>query len=277
MLNNKNLKLISVIKKYINNDPELYIKFNHYNRKYTIDELLPYIIEILEDGISFRKIKSSISWSTIYKFHQKLVQYKIIENTYNLNVNKYLSNLETLPQNYYTDTTFVCNKLGEKSVGYNQQIKKHKTSKISIITDDFNIPVSVSISSGSPHDSTILYNQLDDLHNKHPLLFNKNKTLIADAAYDSQKLRVKVDELNLGKLLTHKNRRNGKQKEIKDIYKMDEYLLLKQRINVEHSICEYKKYKRCQLRYDRQLNTFSSFVYLASLKILIKKVGVYII
>lgn len=277
MLNNKNLKLISIIKKYINNDPKLYVKFNHYNRKYSIDELMPYIIEILEDGISFRKIKSSISWSTIYKFHQKLVQFKIIENTYDFNVNKYLSNLETLPQNYYTDTTFVCNKLGEESVGYNQQIKKHKTSKISIITDDFNIPVSVSISSGSPHDSTILYNQLDDLHNKHPLLFNKNKTLIADAAYDSQKLRVKVDELNLGKLLTHKNRRNGKQKEIKDIYKLDEYLLLKQRINVEHSICEYKKYKRCQLRYDRQLNTFSSFVYLASLKILIKKVGLYII
>jgi len=288
MLNNKNLKLISIIKKYINNDPKLYVKFNHYNRKYPIDELMPYIIEILEDGISFRKIKSSISWSTIYKFHQKLVQFKIIENTYDLNVNKYLSNLETLPQNYYTDTTFVCNKLGEESVGYNQQIKKHKTSKISIITDDFNIPVSVSISSGSPHDSTILYNQLDDLHNKHPLLFNKNKTLIADAAYDSQKLRVKVEELNLGKLLTHKNRRNtyiyiytyycnGKQKEIKDIYKIDEYLLLKQRINVEHSICEYKKYKRCQLRYDRQLNTFSSFVYLASLKILIKKVGFYII
>ena len=44
-----------------------------------------------------------------------------------------------------------------------------------------------------------------------------------------------------------------------------------------YSICEYKKYKRCQLRYDRQLNTFSSFVYLASLKILIKKVGLYII
>jgi len=288
MLNNKNLKLISIIKKYINNDPKLYVKFNHYNRKYPIDELMPYIIEILEDGISFRKIKSSISWSTIYKFHQKLVQFKIIENTYDLNVNKYLSNLETLPQNYYTDTTFVCNKLGEESVVYNQQIKKHKTSKISIITDDFNIPVSVSISSGSPHDSTILYNQLDDLHNKHPLLFNKNKTLIADAAYDSQKLRVKVEELKLGKLLTHINRRNtyiyiytyycnGKQKEIKDIYKIDEYLLLKQRINVEHSICEYKKYKRCQLRYDRQLNTFSSFVYLASLKILIKKVGLYII
>ncbi len=50
------------------------------------------------------------------------------------------------------------------------------------------------------------------------MLFNKNKTLIADAAYDSKKLRGKMDELKLGKLLTHKNRRNGKYKEIKDIY-----------------------------------------------------------
>ena len=32
----------------------------------------------------------------------------------------------------------------------------------------------------SHHDSTILYKQLDELHNKHLLLFNKNKTLIAD-------------------------------------------------------------------------------------------------
>ena len=123
---------------HINNNPKLHVKSYYYNRKYTIDELLPYIIEILEDGISFRKIKSSICWSTIYKFHQKLVQFKIIENSYELNVNKYLTNLETLPQNYYTDTTFVCNKLGEESVGFNQQIKKHKTTKISIITDDFN-------------------------------------------------------------------------------------------------------------------------------------------
>ena len=45
----------------------------------------------------------------------------------------------------------------------------------------------------------------------------KHKTLIADAAYDSKKLRDKMDELKLGKLLTHKNRRNGKYKEIKDI------------------------------------------------------------
>ena len=97
------------------------------------------------------------------------------------------------------------------------QIKKHKTTKISIITDDFNIPISVNLTSGSPHDSTILYKQLDELHNKHPLLFNKNKTLIADAVYNIKKLKDKLDKLKLGKLLTYKNIRYGKHKEIKDI------------------------------------------------------------
>ena len=57
---------------------------------------------------------------------------------------------------------------------------------------------------------------------------------------------------------------------------MGEYLLLKQRINVGRSICEYKKYKKCQLKYDRQLNNFSRFVYFTSLKIVIKKIDVYI-
>jgi hypothetical protein len=80
----------------------------------------------LEDRISYIKIKSSICWLTIYKFnsslgYQKLVKFKIIKNIYDKYVNKYLSNLETLPINYYTDTTFVCNKLGEESVGYNKQ------------------------------------------------------------------------------------------------------------------------------------------------------------
>ena len=99
-------------------------------------------IQFCQDILS--KIYLPICWS-IYKFHQKIVQFKIIENSYELNVCKYdvITNLETLPQNYYI--TFVCNKLGEESVGFNMQIKKHKTTKISIITDDFNIYIYIYI------------------------------------------------------------------------------------------------------------------------------------
>ena len=50
---------------------------------------------------------------------------------------------------------------------------------------------------GSTHDSTILKEQLIDIHNKHPQIFNQTNILIADGAYDSIPLRKLIEELNL--------------------------------------------------------------------------------
>jgi hypothetical protein len=85
-------------------------------------------------------------------------------------------------------------------VSFNQQIKKHKTTKISIISDEFNIPISVVTTTGSIHDSIILNNQLDILNKEHLTLFNEKKIILADAAYDSLALKDKVNNLKLGKL-----------------------------------------------------------------------------
>ena len=174
----------------------------------------------------------------------------------------------------HTDTTFVCNKLGNENVSFNQQIKKHKTCKISIITDDFNVPISVITSTGATNDSIILNKQLDILHKNHSILFNENKIILADAAYDSSILRNKVEDLKLGKLSSCKNIRNSKVPNEKvNLY---DKLLLKKRISIEHTINQFKQYKRCQLRYDKSIKPFNSFVYLASLRILIKKSNVYL-
>ena len=51
--------------------------------------------------------------------------------------------------------------------------KKHKPTKVSIITDDFNIPISVVTSTGATNDSLILNNQIDILHTNHPIIFNE--------------------------------------------------------------------------------------------------------
>lgn len=55
---------------------------------------------------------------------------------------------------------------------------------------------------------------------------------------------------------------NSKQEKIKDTYKMYDYFLLKQCINVRYSIITYKKYKICQLIYDRSIVIFSCFVFI---------------
>ena len=139
-------KLIYSIKIHINDNDFLKSKFYHSNNKYNIDDLLKSIIYILKTGVSYRnvyKFNEKINWNTIYKFHCKLIKYNIIEDTYIKCTTKYLNELNKHTSILHTDTTFVCNKLGIENVSFNQQIKKHKTSKISIITDNFNIPISI--------------------------------------------------------------------------------------------------------------------------------------
>ena len=78
----------------------------------------------------------------------------------------------------------------------------------------------------------------------------------------------------MGILLTNKNIRNSKKELTK--FTLYEKLLLNKRVNVEHTINKYKQVKRCQLRYDKYIKTYNSFVFLASLRILINKTNIYL-
>ena len=271
--------IMAVIKKTINEDPYLKIKFNHPNRKYHIDEILPYIIQVLEQGISYRNIKtgSTICWNTIYKYYRLLVKYKIIEQTYEKLINKYLQKLDKLPNNLYDDSSLVCNKLGEDKVDYNPYSPKHKLSKFSIINDDFSIPISISIESGNVHDIVILNDQLDKLKENHPILFKNKVNLILDAGYDSTKLKEEVKNLNLGRVICYRNRRNSKKREITEDYTLRDYLLLKSRMKSEHTMCSFKQFKRIDRRYDRYIINYLNFMYLGAIKIIMKKIGIYLI
>ena len=57
------------------------------------------------------------------------------------------------------------------------------------------VPINITINNSKQNDSSILNEQLDTVYNKYPILFDNNKNLIADAAYDSSILRNKVNEL----------------------------------------------------------------------------------
>ncbi len=271
---NINNLFIEKIKKFIYDDPKLAKIFTHHNVKYNIEDLLGPLLIILNKGITYRDVQqfTHIHWNTIYKFNIKLTKYNVLSNAFNKTVNIYLDHMKTSNSQYYTDTTFVCNKLGEDLVSNNPQIKKHKTSKISIISDDFNIPISISIDTGSKHDVSIIKEQLTDLHNKEPLLFNSTNVLIADGAYNSNPLRELSKKLKLKDVITNKNIRNCKDKEkLKTLtLTLYERLLLRKRICVEHVINRFKKFKRINIRFDRYSKHFSNFIYLGALLIIFK-------
>ena len=266
--------IVYKINNLINKNNKLNKIFNYKtkNRKYSNKTLIKCIINILKDGISFRSIGKykNIYWQTIYKFYCKLIQNNVIKIIFDNIVNDY--NKKNINNNIFiTDTTLIPNKLGINDIGYNPQYPKHKSSKISIISDINGIPLNINCSAGNVNDSKILYNQLDDLQNSDIYLLNNNNILLGDAGYDSNKLRDKLNTIKFGKLLVAKNKRNIKNKIKLESIKLslEEKKILKKRIKIEHTNAHLKQYKRISIRYDKYISHYINFIYLACINIII--------
>ena len=266
--------IVYKINNLINKNINLNKIFNYQTkkRKYSNKILLKCIIDILKDGISFRSIGNykEIKWQTIYKFYCKLIRHNIIKIIFDNIINDY-KNKNTNNNIYITDTTLIPNKLGINDIGYNPQYPKHKTCKISIISDINGIPFNISCSSGNINDSKILNTQLDDFKNNNSDLLNNNNILLGDAGYDSNKLREKLSAIKFGQLITPKNKRNTKNKIKLESIKLlaEEKNLLKKRIKIEHTNAYLKQYKRIAIRYDKYTTNYINFIYLACISIII--------
>ena len=116
--------------------------------------------------------------------------------------------------------------------------------------------------------------QLDSLIKTKSIKQNNKNTFIGDAAYDSNNIREKIAELNLGSLLTVRNKRNAKNKEILNNYKLNKYQkkLVKKRFIVEHTNNKIKQFKRINVRYDKYSHNFLNFVYLGASILILSKV-----
>jgi hypothetical protein len=129
------------------------------NKKYSIDELLKNVFIVLKNGISFREITNytDICWNTVYKFFIKLTKNNIINQIYKNFINMYLTKINKSENKkyLYIDTTIIPNKLGINDISINPQLKKHKSSKISVIIDDYEIPIDCNVYKSSINDAKI--------------------------------------------------------------------------------------------------------------------------
>ncbi len=268
-------KIINSMNEYINNNPKICERFNckYSSQKYTISDLLPAILYVLKENISWRfieklKISKQIHWNTFYKMHQKLVKFKIYDGTYKNILKKYYedpSKIEAL-KTRMTDTTVIVNKQGIDKVHYNKAYPKHKISKVSFITDNNKVVLNVKLFSGNINDSKIFVDQLNSDNLIDTVLDENNRDVIlGDSAYDSNIIRNKLAEQKYKKLICPKNKRNTKNKEKLKKLKMNvnDKKIFKNRIKIEHKFCNLKQNKRIQIRYDKKSENYLGFVYLA--------------
>ena len=268
-------KTLKNIIKFINDDSKLKLIFYNKtkNRKYKPRQLLEYVLHILKSGISYRMHSEMTNYktnniphhATIYKFFMKLIKYNVIQDTFKATVAQYM--VKHKVTTFITDTSLVANKNGSDNVSYNPQLAKHKSTKISVISDDKGIPLDINIYSSNMNDSKILNMHLDTFTNNVNFEKNNNNLLLADSGYDSNVIRDKLANLRFGQLLVPRNKRNTKNKNKLANYKLTpkEKNVMKNRINVEHIFQNIKAHRRVNIRYDRSSVVFLNYVLLGGL------------
>jgi len=260
-MNTKDI-FIEVFKKYLLQHSvckKFYEKqFTH--SKYSIENILTAIFYVLKTGIAWRDLTLNIQWNSAYYHFSRLCKTNVFTDFFT-----YLRNLYTKQHSYtiqIIDSTFIQNKFGKQHIGRNKFFKSKNGNKVSLVTDEHGIPISIYVGLGNLHDLTIAEHHYTDFY-----ILTKKKhrvTLLADKGYVSKKFQSELSKYNYDLMVPKKtNMRNY-------AYLYDSQLY-KKRVTVEHTFAKFKCYKRIQLRYDSMFLHYLSFVNLAFSLLIIQK------
>ena len=232
--------------------------------KLSITHKLNVIEYVLRKGIPWTSLnKSSIyktkgDESTYRKFFYKLCQTDIFKKAMN-------NFIITIPKQVYIDTTTILNKSCRKTdVDYCSKDKKHKGVKISTYCDSNRFVYLPVISKANIHDIKLLEPTLD--------INVKPKCLVGDKGYISSAIKEKLK--NNGTELIYPYRNYNKstklskdgQKKHRNTYSRntdDDRAKLKKRYLIENMFASLKQFRRLSYVYERNIQYFKGFVYLA--------------
>lgn len=245
-----NVSFSELIKNYILTVPKLRKTYSikHPNTKYTLEQIIFDILYVLKTGISWRNLRSTINWMSLYWHFKLLSSFNVFANTFEQLRRLYIAKHDISIQ--IIDSTFIMNRFGKNKISRNKFFKNKNCNKISLVTDTKGIPLSVLFDTGNKHDLSFVYGHVNDINN----IVTEKFILLADKGYVSKKVKTTLSTMNCDFIFPPK--RNMKQVLIDKI-------LYKKRINVEHSFATLKQYRRIAVRCDSNLKTFISFTYMA--------------
>ena len=163
-MNLNKLKLEDIIYNVIikNDNIGYFYTNNHISKKHSLNDIINEIIFILKTGISWRNLRSSINYNSIYYHFKRFVNNNIFIDAYISILNLYLKKIKSI-NGIVIDSSFIQNKFGKGKIARNKFFKNKKCFKLSIITDFNNIPFSILLSDGNLHDSTIFNDHKNDI------------------------------------------------------------------------------------------------------------------
>jgi transposase len=219
-------------------------------------------INVLDDVTSYKALgrifnyKSKYHYKYINQVFNKWTKLNIFKDANDICVNKYISkniNCHTTLKTYI-DTTNINNKYGRELINYGSN-KKKKICKLSVISNN-NIPLQINLFNGNVHDSKTTEIEINNLINKTSY---RKINICGDKGYINNELKNKLVQKNINLITPY--RKNQQNKNTKH-----EKYILNNRYHVEHMNNIFKKHSRITERKDHKINTFVSFIYIASIK-----------
>lgn len=150
---------------------------------------------------------------------------------------------------------------GEKGGSRVGKTKRGKGTKLMVITDATGLPLAVHTTSASPHEVTLVEATLNET-----LTVGRPRRLVGDRAYDSDPLDLRLAAQGVELIAPHK--RNRVKPKTQDERALRRY---RRRWKIERLFAWLNKYKRVITRWDRLIDHFNAFVYLACSMILLRR------
>jgi transposase len=262
-------KIITLIIEEINNCKAFNKSFNNYKnklKKYDLKLIINEIYYILKTGLSWRNYRGPINYNTLFYYNNKLAKERIFEKAYIKLLNDYYkTNKQSKIKYQLIDTTFIRNKLGSENISLNKFYRNKKCSKISLLTDELGIPISIIYDKGSKADISFTKENINKtlikINTKKYMNNNKFKQiLLADKGYTSKQLK---EDLNKeGYIIIVPPKKNSK-----NIFEIKDKIIYKKRMKIEQIFSRLKQSRRIDTRYERKTINYISFVYASLIKI----------
>lgn len=128
------------------------------------------------------------------------------------------------------------------------------------ITTKGSRPLSVQVFSATPFESTLVEQTI-----KHRFSKARIGKLVGDRAYDSDPLDKRMKQKGVELIAPHK--RNRRKPKTQDGRKLRPY---KKRWTIERFFAWLQNYRRCLVRWERKLENFQAFIYLAAIIMLLR-------
>jgi putative transposase len=236
--------------------------------KFSNEVYLNNIFYVLKEGIGWEYIKGiDISGDNLRKIFKKWTDSNIFRISYNVLLDIY-KEYKIYFNDLFIDGSNMKNYMGSELTGENYYDKFKLATKLSIITDDIGVPVSIHLQKCNVHDVKLVISNIKKLN----IDTETTKYLIADKGYVSSELEKKLANSYKLTLITPK-KKNNKGEKTSEFNKSK----LKKRFIVEHTFSWMKHYTRLFRRKDKKISIYKSFVFMGACNIIAKKISEYII